>query len=314
MFPIILKNMKYRSFSRKNIRVSVIGLGTWQFGGEWGQTYSQSEVNGIVDACRETGINLLDTAECYGDGVSERLVGKAIAADRNRWFLATKFGHHYKGNFQRDQLWSADEVKKQLEQSLKNLNTDYIDLYQFHSGGDEAFSNDELWTMLSKQVDAGKIRQIGVSLSSNTETRDSQASRVAGVGAEAVQVVYSRLVSTAEEVVFPACTRDGLGVLARVPLASGFLTGKYSPGITFPEGDYRGTLGREKLDSMAEEAARIKEREVPAGTSMAAWALAWCLKHEAVTCVIPGARNADQLKANAAAAEMAEDSHSLAMS
>lgn len=306
--------MKYRSFSRKNIRVSVIGLGTWQFGGEWGKTYSQSEVNGIVDACRETGINLLDTAECYGDGVSERLVGKAIAADRDKWFLATKFGHHYKGDFKRDQLWSADEVQKQLEQSLKNLNTDYIDLYQFHSGDNKAFENEELWTMLAKRVDEGKIRQIGVSLTSNAETRDSQAPRVAGVGAEAVQVVYSRLVSSAEEIVFPACIKDGLGVLARVPLASGFLTGKYSPGVTFPEGDYRGNLGREKLDAMAEEAARIKESEVPAGTSMAAWALAWCLKHEAVTCVIPGARNIDQLKANAAAAGMAEDSHPLAMS
>ncbi len=305
--------MKYRNFSRKNIRVSVIGLGTWQFGGEWGQIYTQSEVNGIVDACRETGINLLDTAECYGDGVSERLVGKAIVTDRDRWFLATKFGHHYKGEFQRDQLWSAGDVQKQLEKSLKNLKTDYIDLYQFHSGGNEAFENEELWTMLSKQLDEGKIRQIGVSLTSNAETRDSQAPRVAGVGAEAVQVVYSRLVSSAEEIVFPACIKDGLGVLARVPLASGFLTGKYSPGVTFPEGDYRGNLGREKLDSMAEEAARIKESEVPAGTSMAAWALAWCLKHEAVTCVIPGARNIDQLRANASAAEMAEDSHPLAI-
>ncbi len=305
--------MKYRSLSRKKIRVSVIGLGTWQFGGEWGQTYSQSEVDSIVDACRETGINLLDTAECYGDGVSERLVGKAIAADREKWFLATKFGHHYKGDFQRDQLWGAEEVKKQLEQSLKNLDTDYIDLYQFHSGGEDAFGNDELWTMLSKQQDAGKIRQIGVSLTSNAEVRDAQAPRVAAVGAEAVQVVYSRLVSTAEEVVFPACIKDGLGVLARVPLASGFITGKYSPGVAFPEGDYRGNLGREKLDAMAEEAARIKENEVHAGTSMAAWALAWCLKHEAVTCVIPGARNVDQLKANAAAAGMAENSHPLAI-
>ena len=214
---------------------------------------------------------------------------------------------------ERDQLWSADDVRKQLEQSLKNLQTDYIDLYQFHSGNDEAFANDELWTMLSKQVDVGKIRQIGISLSSNAGVRDYQAVRVAGVGADAVQVVYSRLDRGAEEVVFPHCLQDGLGVLARVPLASGFLTGKYAPGVTFPEGDYRASLGQEKLDAMAEEAARIKETEVPPGTPMAAWALAWCLKNEAVACVIPGARNVDQLKANAAAAEMAEDTHPLAM-
>ncbi len=306
-------NMKYRRFSHKNIRVSVIGLGTWQFGGEWGQDYTQGGVDSIVESCRDTGINLIDTAECYGDGVSECLVGKAIARDRGKWFLATKFGHRYNGFFQRDQLWSADDVRKQLERSLKNLQTDYIDLYQFHSGDDEAFDNDELWAMLSRQVEAGKIRQIGVSLTSRAEVRDFQAARVAGVGAEAVQVVYSRMDVGAEEIVFPACLKDNLAVLARVPLASGFLTGKYAPGVTFPEGDYRGSLGREKLDAMAEEAVRIKETEVPPGTPMAAWALAWCLKNEAVTCVIPGARNADQLRANAAAAEMAEDSHHLAI-
>ena len=305
--------MKYRRFSKKDIRVSVIGLGTWQFGGEWGQDYTQKEVDSIIDTCRETGINLIDTAECYGDGVSETLVGNAIIRDRGKWFLATKFGHHYKGAFKRDQLWGAFEVQKQLEQSLKNLKTDYIDLYQFHSGGEDAFNNDELWTMLSKQVEAGKIRQIGVSLTSNVEIRDSQAPRVASVGAEAVQVVYNRLVRSAEEMVFPVCLQDGLGVLARVPLASGFLTGKYAPGVIFPEGDYRRNLGREKLDSMAEEAARIKEEELPPGIPMAAWALAWCLKHEAVTCVIPGARDSAQLRANAAAAKMAEDSHPLAI-
>jgi aryl-alcohol dehydrogenase-like predicted oxidoreductase len=300
--------MKYRSFSKKEISVSVIGLGTWQFGGEWGQDYSQSEVDEVIEACRETGINLVDTAECYGDGVSERLVGQALAPDRDKWFLATKFGHRYTGLVQRDQLWSADAVRKQLEQSLKNLQTDYIDLYQFHSGDNEAFDNDELWTMLSKQVEAGKILQIGVSLTSRAEIRDSQAPRVSEVGAEAVQVVYSRMDRSAEDIVLPACEKDNLGVLARVPLASGFLTGKYSRGVTFPEGDYRGGIGREKLDAMADEAAEIRKNEVPEGTPMAAWALAWCLRNPAVTAVIPGARNAGQLKANAAAADLQEQS------
>jgi myo-inositol catabolism protein IolS len=296
--------MKYRSFSTQDIRVSVIGLGTWQFGGEWGQDYTQKEVDEVVDACRETGINLVDTAECYGDGVSERLVGQALSRDRENWFLATKFGHRYTGLGQRDQLWSAEAVLKQLEQSLKNLQTDYIDLYQFHSGGDDVFDNEELWAMLSRQKEAGKIRQIGVSLTSNAAVRDSQVSRVAGIGADAVQVVYSRMDKGAEELVLPECKKSGLGVLARVPLASGFLTGKYSRGVEFPEGDYRRGIAREKLDNMADEAAQIQKDEVPPGVSMAAWALAWCLKNDAVTSVIPGARNVKQLKANAAAAEM----------
>ncbi|MDF1567307.1 MAG: aldo/keto reductase [Spirochaetaceae bacterium] len=305
--------MKYRNLSNKNIRVSVIGLGTWQLGGEWGQDYTQDEVDAVVDACREEGINLIDTAECYGEGVSERLVGRSVARDRDKWVIATKFGHRYKGIFDRDQLWKADEVRKQLEQSLKNLRTDYIDLYQFHSGGNEYFDNDELWEMLSRQVEAGKIRHIGVSLTSNKAIRDSQVPKVAGVGADAVQVVYNRLDKTAEDTVLPICLKEGLGVLARVPLASGFLTGKYAPGVQFPEGDYRGGLERGKLDTMASEALRIKDQEVPEGVNMAQWALSWCLAHDAVACVIPGARDTAQLRSNTKAADMVSDTHPLAV-
>ena len=303
--------MLYRAFSQRRIRVSAVGLGTWQFGGEWGQDYRQSEVDAVVDACRETGITVIDTAECYGDGVSERLVGAAVAPDRERWFLATKFGHRYRGLGERDQLWSAEAVKRQLESSLRNLGTDYVDLYQFHSGDDEHFDNDELWEMLAREVERGRIRQVGVSLTSRHAVRDSQAPRAASVGAEGVQVVYNRLDRSAEETVFPFCLRDGLGVLARVPLASGFLSGKYAPGVTFPEGDYRRGLGREKLDALAVESAKIREAEVPPGVPMAAWAVAWCLKNEAVACVIPGARNPDQLRANAAAISLLDSRHPL---
>ena len=304
--------MKYRLFAERGLRVSVVGLGTWQFGGEWGQDYTQTEVDAVVDACRETGINLIDTAECYGDGVSERLVGKAVAKDRDSWFLATKFGHRYRGLGLRDQLWSPEDVRIQLENSLRNLGTDRIDLYQFHSGDNEFFDNDELWAMLVLQAEAGKIGMIGVSLTSRADIRDRQAPLAAGVGAEAVQVVYNRLDRGAEDTVLPICAENGLGVLARVPLASGFLTGKYGVGTVFPDGDYRAGLDKEKLDGMAREAAAIRKTEVPPGTPMAAWAIAWCLRHEAVACVIPGARNPEQLRANAAAADMADSGHPLA--
>ena len=289
----------------------MIGLGTWQFGGEWGQDYTRKEVDAVVEACRETGINLIDTAECYGDGVSERLVGSAVASDREKWILATKFGHGYKGLADRYQLWSADEVSKQLDQSLINLKTDTIDLYQFHSGDNEVFNNDELWTMLDRRKKAGDIRHIGVSLTSRADIRDAQAPKVAAVGAEAVQVVYNRLDRGAEEMVLPAGLKDHLSVLARVPLASGFLTGKYGTDVAFPEGDYRAGFSREKIARMVAEVAQIQSDEVPDGTALAAWALAWCLKHPAVACVIPGARNPEQLRANAAAADLTDVGHPL---
>ncbi|WP_394707866.1 aldo/keto reductase [Roseovarius pacificus] len=111
----------------------------------------------------------------------------------------------------------------------------------------------------------------------------------------------------------PVCLRDNLGVLARVPLASGFLTGKYQRGVSFPPGDYRGKQSQESLDAKADQAAEILRKEVPEGVNMAAWAIAWCLKHDAVACVIPGARNAAQLRANASASELADGNHPLSM-
>ncbi|HTP58240.1 MAG TPA: aldo/keto reductase, partial [Spirochaetia bacterium] len=143
--------MMYRTLGSTGLKVSVVGLGTWQLGGEWGKQFTPEEVNGIFDAAREHGITLVDTAECYGDHLSERLVGGAVKADRDRWIIATKFGHRYTTPLERDQLWAPADVQRQLEGSLAALAVDAIDLYQFHSGPNAVFENDALWTMLDKQ-------------------------------------------------------------------------------------------------------------------------------------------------------------------
>ncbi|HUX13860.1 MAG TPA: aldo/keto reductase, partial [Spirochaetia bacterium] len=173
--------MIYRILGSTGLKASVIGLGTWQFGGEWGTDFTQSIVDGIIDTARGTGINFIDTAECYGDHLSEKLLGGAIRRDREKWIVATKFGHHYSVPFERDQHWGADLVKKQLEESLLALRTDYIDLYQFHSGTNEAFDNEELWNMLSREKERGVIRHLGISISPNTNTY--QTERATAVGA-----------------------------------------------------------------------------------------------------------------------------------
>ena len=131
--------MKYRNLGKTGLRVSVVGLGTWQFGGEWGKNFDPKQVNAMLTMAAELGINLIDTAECYGDHLSEKLVGQAIKGQRDRWIIATKFGHKFKPNFERDNLFEAAQVQKQLEDSLRALQTDYIDLCQFHSGTDEMF-------------------------------------------------------------------------------------------------------------------------------------------------------------------------------
>ena len=198
--------------------------------------------------------------------------------------------------------YSTDAARLQLESSLKALRVDTIDLYQFHSGSDDSFRNDKLWTMLDEQKRVGKIRHLGVSiLGKGSET---QASEARSIGAEVLQVVYNRLDRRPEQDYFPHAQRDQLGILARVPLASGLLTGKYKPGAAFLPNDYRSTLDGEKLKRDLEEVERLRAAEVPEGVPMAQWALAWCLQNPAVSAVIPGCKDAAQVRANAAAADL----------
>ncbi|MDL4840263.1 aldo/keto reductase [Aquibacillus rhizosphaerae] len=295
--------MKYRRLGNTNLNVSVVGLGTWQFGGEWGVNFTQSEVDQILDKAKEMGINLLDTAECYGDHLSESFIGNYLKRNnREDWIVATKFGHHFKDNFERTRHWRADEVLKQLDDSLKALQTDYIDLYQAHSCTDEEFNNDELWTMLDKQIQAGKIRNLGISLKQNED--DYQTKSALHVNAKAIQVVYNRLDRKPEDQIFPTCQEQNLGVLARVPLASGYLSGKYNPGAIFKENDVRSKHDQAETTKNLKLVKEIEHNEVPEGISMASWALAWCLKHPAVTSVIPGCKNPKQVELNAQAASL----------
>jgi aryl-alcohol dehydrogenase-like predicted oxidoreductase len=295
--------MRYRVMGRTGLRVSVIGLGTWQFGGEWGRTFSQAEADKILDQAAELGINLLDTAECYGDHLSERLIGDYLSRrDRSRWIVATKFGHHFHKFMDRTEDFSAADVRQQLDASLRALRLETIDLYQFHSGPDAGCLNEDLWAMLAEEKRAGRIRNLGISiLGKGSELQAREARRL---GADVLQVYYNRLARRPEQIYFPHAQRDQLGILARVPLASGLLTGKYRPDTSFAPNDWRSTWEAEKLRGDLAEVERIQQAEVPAGVPMGQWALAWCLKNPLVTAVIPGCKDAAQVQNNAAAAAL----------
>ena len=293
--------MQYRTLGSTGLRVSVVGMGTWQFGGAWGKNFEQDEVDAMFGKCREVGINLIDTAECYADHLSERLIGAAIEGKRDDWVIATKFGHKaYTDN--PDDGWTPKGVRRQIEDSLKALRTDYVDLYQFHSAGDKEFDTEGLWDELNKIKAEGKVRHLGISIGSNDNVYQTDEATV--VGAEAIQVVYNRLNKKPEDRVFDLCLRQNLGVLARVPLASGFLSGKYDRNSTFPENDVRHNRDRQQIAAIIEQVEQIRKEEVPDGVSMASWALAWCLQHPAVTCVIPGCKSVEQVASNAAAADL----------
>ena len=295
--------MKYRRLGKTNLRVSVIGLGTWQFGGEWGKEFLQDEVVAMLSRARDLGINFIDTAECYGDHTSEALIGGAIHRERDRWVIATKFGHKFHGYMNRTDERRPDQVVRQLEDSLRALHTDYVDLWQYHSLPDHEFDQHDLQATVIKMKEQGKVRHIGNSISMNIDHRhQTNASPKAQV--EVLQLLYNRIDRRPEEYALDAARRMDVGVMARVPLASGFLSGKYKPGARFTGQDYRSQKKPEEIDKILEEVERIKQKELPPGVDMATWATAWPLQHPAVTCVIPGVKSVEQVESNARAAEL----------
>lgn len=304
--------MKYRRLGRTGLRVSVVGVGTWQLSGEWGRRFTQPEVEQFLGRAHELGVNLVDTAECYGDHLAEALIGGALHHHRDDWVVATKFGHRFhpealdNGGGSPTQLrsehWSAAEVVAQLEGSLRALRTDHVDLYQMHSGADEVFDRHDLWEALHQQVAKGKIRQLGVSLGGDDL---HQARRVDQVGADVVQVGYNRLDRSAEQGVLPACLDQDLGVIVREPLANGYLSGSYRPGgwVTATD-DWRSGHDPAEVQRKLELVDELRRTEVPEGMTMAQWAIAWCSQHPAVSCVVAGARSVQQVQSNAAAADL----------
>ncbi|HET6343392.1 MAG TPA: aldo/keto reductase [Myxococcota bacterium] len=294
--------MRYRRLGRSNLRVSVVGVGCWQLGGEWGKRYEQSEVDAMFARARNVGINLIDTAECYGNHEAERLVGRAVRGQRHRWHLCTKFGHRFHGHLDRTAAFDVASVRASLERSLRALGTDFIDVYYFHSGTDEQLATEGLWAYLQGEVQAGKIRHLGLSLSGkNPAVLRTQILRAVDLGVSVVQVVYSRLRPEAREEALPACAARDLGVVARVVLAQGALSGK--PVLrAYPPNDLRSRLSVSDAYALQARVALIRRKEVPAGGDLAQWAIAYSLSHEAVSAAIVGCKDVAQVDANAAAA------------
>lgn len=287
------------------MQVSAIGLGTFQFGGSWGMEFSEEDARAIFAEAEAQGINFIDTAECYGvDHHSERLVGAAIQGSRDKWILATKFGHKRIDMKKNVGAWSAKEVQEQLEESLRSLRTDYIDLYQFHSGSNDDYDNDELWTMLDKQVQSGKIRFLGASLSRKDPEWVTYQTRMAPEkNISALQVRYNLLEQDVDREFFTFCAAHDIGIIVRVPFASGMLTGKYQQLESFDPDDTRAKkYDPQTIKQFQKHIQDIMDHQLPAGMDMPTYALAWILAEPAVSTVIPGCKSPEHVKKNAAAA------------
>ena len=301
--------MKYRIFGRTNWKVSEVGLGTWALGGGWGRV-SESDAIGVLGKAIKRGINFFDTADVYGDGKSEQLIGQVLRSTDQKIYVATKFGRrldpHVSSGYTRDNL------ERFLDRSLKNLGVDTIDLIQLHCPPTDVYYKPEVFEALDSFVEQGKIQHYGVSV----EKVEEGLKAIEYPGVVSVQIIFNIFRQRPSELFFEQCKKKNIAVIARVPLASGLLTGKMSLETKFPEDDHRNYNRQGQFFDVGEtfsgvnfeiglKAVEELKRIKPDDISCAQMALKWILMHNEVSCVIPGAKNTKQLEENISASELA---------
>jgi myo-inositol catabolism protein IolS len=280
--------MKSRRLGKHGPNVPVICLGAWPLGGGMGDL-PEKQIIDTVHAALDCGVTFIDTAEGYR--TSEAVLGKALAGKRDQVFLATKLsGDH-----------SLEHMHTAIENSLRALRTDYVDLYQLHGPQPEHPVEQTMAGLLELQ-EQGKIRYIGVS--NFSAEQHAEALQVGQV--DSSQPMYSMLVRTAEEAVLPFCKEHGIGVIVHSPLAKGLLTGKYTADHKFPEDDERSWMAAfqgERFAGALKVVAKLKAWAEGQGHSLVELAIAWVLANDAVTSAIVGAKTPEQVTQNAAAAD-----------
>jgi aryl-alcohol dehydrogenase-like predicted oxidoreductase len=299
--------MEYRQLGRTDMKVSAISFGAWAIGGTWGPVddgQSMRALHAAVDA----GTNLVDTADVYGDGRSERLVARLRRERRGeRIHVATKAGRRLAK--QTPEGYRRENLTAWVERSLRNLEMEAVDLLQLHCPHPQVYDMPEVFGILDDLVAAGKVRYYGISV----ETVDEALRGIRHPNVQTVQIIFNMLRRKPAEDLFGRALARRVGILARVPLASGLLTGKLTAASTFAPDDHRHfnregaafdkgeTFSGVPYDVGLEVVERLRPL-VPAGATLAQLALRWILMWDAVTCAIPGAKTEEQARANAAAA------------
>lgn len=307
----MLEIMQQRILGRTNKTVSVIGLGTWQLGADWGEV-DEADAFSVLDAAYAAGVSFFDTADVYGDGRSEALIGRWLKANpQAQVTVATKMGRRVE---QLPEAYNLDAFRAWNDRSRTNLGVDTLDLVQLHCPPTPVYSTDAVYDALDTMVDEGRMANYGVSV----ETVDEALAAIARPNIATVQIIINAFRHKPLEEVLPAARAAGVGIIARVPLASGLLTNRYTLNTTFADNDHRnfnrdgsafdvgetfsGVDYATGLDA-AKNFAQLAAAEAPEATS-AQVALAWLAAQEGISSIIPGARTADQARANAAAGSL----------
>lgn len=300
--------MQYRALGRTGWQVSTVSFGAWAIGGSWGSVDDQESLAALHKAI-DCGVNFIDTADVYGDGHSERLVAQVLKERKEEIHIATKAGRrldpHVAGGYNRENLTAF------VERSLKNLDTEAIDLLQLHCPPTEVYYMPETFAVLDDLVQAGKLRHYGVSV----EKVEEALKAIEYPNVKTVQIIFNIFRQRPAELFFKKALRKQIGVIVRVPLASGLLTGKMKPSTTFEADDHRAfnrhgeSFDRGETFAGVDYATGLQVVDqlrplVPEGWSMPQFALRWILMHAAVSCTIPGAKNPKQAEDNTAAADL----------
>jgi aryl-alcohol dehydrogenase-like predicted oxidoreductase len=301
--------MEQRTLGPTGRKVSIVGLGAWQLGADWGEV-SEEDAVGVLRAALDAGVTFVDTADVYGDGRSERVVGRVV---RERGaeapFVATKMGRRVE---QRPELYTREHFLEWNERSRQNLGVETIDLVQLHCPPPAVYEDDAVFEALDELVERGHVAHYGVSV----ETEAEALAAIARPRVASVQIVLNLLRRKPLERVLPAAREAGVAIIARVPLASGLLSGRYDRDTTFAEDDHRSFNRHGEAFDVGETFAGVpfdvglqavdELREiVPEGVAMAQFALRWIVDQPGVTTVIPGARSPEQARGNVAAADLA---------
>ncbi|MEV4382456.1 aldo/keto reductase [Streptosporangium sp. NPDC049644] len=298
--------MQQRELGRTGRRIGVVGLGAWQLGADWGEV-GEDEALATLNAAVDAGVTFVDTADVYGDGRSEQIVSQLIK-DRPGLTVATKMGRRV---VQEPSAYTLDNFRAWTDRSRANLGVDTLDLVQLHCPPTPVYSSDEVFDALDTIVAEGRVAAYGVSV----ETCEEALTAIARPNVATVQIILNAFRLKPLEKVLPAAAAAGVGIIARVPLASGLLSGRYDESTVFAADDHR-TFNRhgESFDvgetfsgvdyATGLEAVRRLAPLVPPRTTMAQFALRWIIDQPGVSVVIPGARNPAQAGANAAAAAL----------
>jgi aryl-alcohol dehydrogenase-like predicted oxidoreductase len=294
--------MRYRPLGRTGWNISEISFGAWAIGGAWGQVSDEESLASLQKAI-ECGVNFIDTADVYGDGRSERLIARLKKYRKEEIFVATKAGRRLPE--QTEEGYNRQNLTTWIEDSLRNLSTDSLDLLQLHCPPTALYDSSEVFGILDDLVQAGKIRNYGVSVEKIEEARRA----IEHPNVQTVQIIFNCFRQRPAERFFSQAKERRVGILARVPLASGLLTGKFRPDSSFAADDHRNFNRHGESFDVGEtfsgvdfriglEAVDELRQLLPPGVSMSQFALRWILMFDAVSCAIPGGKRAEQVAEN----------------